>query len=1100
MIQLILGRDGRERSAALYDAMLTSEARVKILLVPDQYSFEAERELIEKRKLPGLFSIEVLSFKRLIYRVQQEVGYLPGDPIDRAGKLLLLRRVIQKTDLTYYEKSAHRRGFLSTMAGQIEDFKHSGIDDVVLDRVADRLTNPLLTGKLGDLSALYRGYEEALGDVYYDDAALYRHFADIAPQAPILRDAHLFIDRFDGFTAADFEVLASLFDVVPQVTISLLAPEADHAPDAGLFLPVVEARERLATMAAERQIPLETRLIADHGGSDLRTFLMKNLFAYPFNVRSDSDESLSLTACGDVTEEVRLLATKIQALARQGMRYGDMAVVTSSMADYRRLVARLFKRHEIPYFIDELVGLENNPLVLYLVSMLRAMDRGYPMTEMMTWMKTPFVEADLATFENFALARGYRGKKWTLPIEDNEALETLRRTVLEPFFGLHDALRREKTVARRIEIIGAYLNDHRIHERQEALVVEMEEAGLLEKALENAQVWQILTDLFHQLSQLMGEETLSFRAFVDLVESALSEHELGIIPPASDAVMVGTLRRSKLSHPRVLFVLGMNDGRFPADTTDEVIFMAEELADLEREGLPPLMSVHLREEKDRIKIYELFTTPTEALVLSYPESDEEGKVLKPALLTERLRQMLPGVFVNAPQQDPYSLAGSVEDQMLADLRWSLDRGRVDERALSALAYFDREEPDKAEWYREALLYDNRAGNLSPQTVEKLYRGGPTLSVSALETFRQCPFRYTLQYGLRPRPRDTYEVNAMDIGTLFHGVVEQLIERMRATGLPLDELTPLHMNSLVDDIVSETARTTKKRGIFEETARNQHLLEKVRRVARRSAQVILYQVQRGDFEPRAFELAFGDREQIPPMVFELPGGRFLKLRGVIDRVDLYERDGKTYVEIIDYKSGKKAFDLSEVYHGLQLQLLVYLRALLYNPQLFEAGGLEPAAVFYFKIDDPLVAPQDSEEALAEALLKALSLDGLMVGDVSLVTAMDRDFAVKHDSPLIPAKLKKDGDFNAHSKVLAEPAFFQLLDHVEHTVKEIGGRILAGEAAIRPVNHGAFEACRFCDFGHICQFDRRFHGNEPERLLRMKKDVVIEAIEKEETDHA
>jgi ATP-dependent helicase/nuclease subunit B len=598
----------------------------------------------------------------------------------------------------------------------------------------------------------------------------------------------------------------------------------------------------------------------------------------------------------------------------------------------------------------------------------------------------------------------------------------------------------------------------------------------------------------------MGEETLSFRAFCDLIESALSEHELGIIPPAGDAVMVGTLRRSKLSHPRALFVLGMNDGRFPADTTDEVIFMAEELADLERQGLPPLMSVHLREEKDRIKIYELFTAPTEALVLSYPESDEEGKILKPALLTERLRQMLPDRFSTSPERDPYALAGSVEDRMLADLRWSLDRGRVDERALAALAYFEREAPDKAAWYREALLYDNRAGDLQPETVEKLYGGGPTLSVSALETFRQCPFRYTLQYGLRPRPRDTYEVNAMDIGTLFHGVVEQLIDRMRATGLPLDDLTADHMDRLVDEIVTETAATTKKRGIFEETARNAHLLEKVRRVARRSAKVILYQVQRGDFEPRAFELAFGDREQIPPMLFELPDGRFLKLRGVIDRVDLYERDGKTYVEIIDYKSGKKAFDLSEVYHGLQLQLLVYLRALLYNPQLFDAGGLEPAAVFYFRIDDPLVDPQESEEALAEALLRALSLDGLMVGDVSLVTAMDRDIAVKHDSPLIPAKLKKDGDFNAHSKVLAEPAFFHLLDHVERTVKGIGTRILAGEAAIRPVNHGSFEACRFCDFGHICQFDRRFNGNEPERLQRLKKDVVIEALEKEETTHA
>lgn len=303
-----------------------------------------------------------------------------------------------------------------------------------------------------------------------------------------------------------------------------------------------------------------------------------------------------------------------------------------------------------------------------------------------------------------------------------------------------------------------------------------------------------------------------------------------------------------------------------------------------------------------------------------------------------------------------------------------------------------------------------------------------------------------------------------------------------------------MESIIDDIAPNFSYN-----ILESTYRYKYLVNKLKRVSKRAAWTLTEHVKRGDFIPSLYELEFGEGafSMIPPIIIELPDGEDIKLEGRIDRIDLLKNEDGSYVKIIDYKSGNKRFSLSDVYYGLQIQLIVYLDAVLENKDKLKMDAAHPGGVFYFKLDDPMIESNENDvEVIEKEIMKKLRLDGILAKDIKIAKAMDKDIENAKQSLVIPANLKKDGDFSKSSSVLEEEKLYSLIKHVRNLVVEIAGEILRGNVNIEPCKIDNNISCSYCQYGSICQFDRNLQNNDFRVIRKLRDEEVLRKIEGED----
>ncbi len=1153
-LRFIIGRAGSGKTRVCLDAVReelrkSPEGHPLILLAPEQATFQTEFELAATPDLSGFIRVQVLSFRRLAYRVLQEVGGATRAHIGELGKRMVLQRLLERhrAELKVFRRSAGLPGFADTLARALGEMKTYCVEPGDLAHASSTLRGAgagLLADKLEDLGLLYDSLEEALEGRFTDPDDYLNLLADRLKHSSAVRGAEGWVDGFTGFTPQEFRVLAELARVAYRVNISLcsdLAALGGHCDETSLFYPIRETYDVLCEMAAREHLPLDHHQVLDSGPpcryhSPAIAHLEQHFFTFPAPTLVNPGEGVTLAAAAGPRAEVEGVAREITALCRdKGYRYREIIILLRDLNAYTDLLTVVFADHNIPVFLDHKRQAMHHPLVELIRSALEVLSREWAFDPVFHYLKTdltPLSREEVDLLENYVLAHGIRGSRWTddkpwtyrrrltleedreateVEIEELERINSLRRQAAAALVGFCREADQAASVRELTAALFKLLDRLQVAERLESWRIRAEEEGRLEAAREQAQVWNGVINLLDQVVEALGEEALPPEEYAAVLDAGLESMRLGLIPPGLDQVVVGTLERSRVPEARAAFVLGVSDGVLPARVSVQGILSEGERERLEAVGLKLAPGSRRKTFEEQYLVYIAMTRSSEKLYLSYPLADSEGKAVMPSGVVARVKELLPGVEELVWPVEPNAALAD-------DLTFVSHPGR----ALSYLAAQLREvragRPVNPLWFdvyswlarggRRAecarvlsgLFFSNREGRLPSGVGRALYGRALKTSVSGVEKFRSCPFAFFLSHGLRLQQRAVFKLGAPDLGQFFHAALKLFGDRIREEGLDWGELGREQCRAMAGEAVDLLAPRLQSE-ILLSSARRRYLTGKLKRIVQRAALVLTEHSRRGCFRPVGLELAFGPDGDLPAVTFVLRDGSEMVLAGRIDRIDAAKAgDGEVYLRVIDYKSARMTIRLCDIYYGLKLQLLVYLDvALQHALTLAGAEGL-PGAVLYFRLDDPFVKtdgrlPEQAE--LERRVLRELRMTGLILADPEVVRLMDG--GVEGESVLLPVQIKKNGELGARSAVLTLEQFELLRIYLRSQLAATGSEIMDGMVDISPYRQGAFRSCQHCSFKPVCQFDILMDGNEY-RLLRPESDSVIwgRLAEQEECD--
>ena len=509
--------------------------------------------------------------------------------------------------------------------------------------------------------------------------------------------------------------------------------------------------------------------------------------------------------------------------------------------------------------------------------------------------------------------------------------------------------------------------------------------------------------------------------------------------------------------------------------------------------------------EEQFMVYTALTIPSNYLMITYPMADFEGKSLRPSIIIPRLKKILPRlkeeseIFNSNLFNDKYhNITAPVPtfNELIEALRREYEKEEIESYWVETFKWFEKNEEfkDRTKIIFNGLRYTNLVEKIPREKIKRLYsndNGRLMFSVSRIEKYAQCPFSYYVQYGLKAKDRKVYEFTAPDLGSFMHDILDQFTNKIRKENILWGDLTKDKCAEIVNELVNSKLKN-ETNSILNSNKKYQYFSERFKKTITKSVTVISEQMRKGEFDIFKSEFDFGDFKDLDPIKLELPSKEIVYLKGRVDRIDKVDLNGETYIRIVDYKSGSKSFDLNELYYGLQIQLLVYLDAILKNSEQILKTQCMPGGILYFKIDNPIIKSKKAltEEEIQVEVLKKLKMDGLLLKNVELVKSMDRDMETY--SLIIPAAFKKDGDFTSTSSVVTESQFELLRKYVNDKMIEICEEMLSGEIKIEPCKSSKVMYCDYCDYSSICQFDTSIKDNKYKIILKKKKDDLWEAM--------
>jgi len=740
--------------------------------------------------------------------------------------------------------------------------------------------------------------------------------------------------------------------------------------------------------------------------------------------------------------------------------------------------------------------------------------------------------------ENYVLARGIAGSRWKddrywelyvpLPLDEEEAaapheataeersrhalIKASRDRVIGRFAGFERQMKEARTVRDRAAALYSLLTECGVPQKlQGAADADLLE-GHPEKAQEHVQLWDKVMELLDEMVELMGGEEIDAELFARLIDTGLTSLCLGLVPPALDQVLVGSMDRTRTNQKAFVFVLGANEGVLPAKPEEDGIWSDAERLRLAAAGLELPGGARRRLLDEQLLLYAALSSPAERLWISYPLADDEGKALLPSeiirqlgavfpLVRERERLLPAGPPPGAADEEVFSYIVH-PDRALTDLGSFLQGGlegravpQVWQEAYRWLAASSGRQAELA-FIGSSLTCAIGREELAPATARELYGEVLRASVSRMERFVACPFSHFASHGLRLKERRLFRLEAPDIGQLFHAALSQVVRELIAEGLNWSDLPAERVREKAYQTVDRIIPRLQGE-ILLSNNRYRYIARKLKEIVARASAVVAAQARGNGFYPVALELGFGPGETLPPLVFPLPNGGSMEIAGRIDRVDRADGEKGMYLRVIDYKSSARTLDLTELYSGLSLQMLTYIDVVVSHSERWLGQQAIPAGVLYFHVHNPLLTVPGKlspEEADAE-LRRRFKMKGLLLADKESLGLMDAALqADSGSSDIIPVAIKKDGTFRKGAPIADENQWSLLQKHVRGTVQDIGSRIAAGVARVEPYRLGKKTACDFCPYLAVCHMDTALPGGDFRTLPAYGSDSVWPAIER------
>lgn len=1111
------GRAGSGKTTAILREIAALSERGEgrqILLVPELNSHLMERRLAAATHNHGARTAEVLTFSRLADRVFSEVGGLAQQMLTPAGQLLTVQEAARRvqSSLSAWKGLADKPELLQEALRLIDECKTCAVAPEALFAASTESEDAALGEKLSDLAQLLTAYERLCDESLPDPRDRLTHLRDRLAESHTLDGAAVYLDGFLGFTAQESAVvdamLAAGVPLAAAVTCDTAYPE--------IFLTGCKTVQKLTRMAKRHSRPVERiELGASRVARPAGLAALERESLLPIRTPQTDAGGVRLYEAASPFDECEHAAAYIRRKVRdEGARYRDFIVAARDIQPYSAFLAMAMARYDIPVFLAEKPDLLSRPPMALVTNALEAARSHFRYEDLFSCLKTGLAGLDwdeIDKLENYVLTWNIRGSAWEHPWVEHpdgyglrideaakaqlDELNALREKVIAPFSALREALAGEKPAADCVRALYTFLLAVDAPQRMTDRAAGHEAAGRLQLADEYRQLWEILVSAMEQFAWVCGDTPLTLDRFAQLFRLVLGEYDVGTIPVSLDRVTCGDIERACMENAKYVILLGVNDGLIPKAPASTSL-----LSDMDRDKLDAL-GVELKaygEERllmEQETLYRALACPTDELLLTYHTTDAGGGETRPSYFVGTVRELLPEAPFTTHRTE------SVRDRLQAE------RPAVE----LACAYLsgDRSPAVRAayDYYKDDERVHNAAdqrrgrGPLSSQhTIDGLYGKSISVSASKVDVFYSCRFAYFMQHGLKAKPRRVAKLDSMSAGTFLHYVMEHALDILakQEGGAARADRNAVHKacREAVRQYVAEELG-----GLENKTARFQYLFRRLVHSAEQILENVVEELRVSDFRPIDYELDFSYNGDLPPVQCT-DGDVSISLTGKVDRVDGYIRNGRLYLRVMDYKSGHKSFSLSDIWYGLNMQLIIYLYALQreglerYRARLTdELNEIVPAGVLYVPVRDELPDEKRSidEDELNTEKEKLLRRSGLLSDDMSILEAMERGLEDK--GRFIPVALKKkkgeeEASFASGSAVADLAKFGRLARYTQKKLLEMGQELRRGSVEANP-RRSDRSYCDWCEFRAACRFDETA-GDKMRPLRKLKDEEVWEQL--------
>lgn len=1154
-LRFILGKVSTKKSQFIIDEIKTELTNKPIgpsifYITPEQMTFEQEKSLFKDDELNGSIRSQVYSFSRLAWHVIQETSGAAKQHISSTGMQMMLRKIIEHRDEPFlvFQKAIEKQGFIEELEGVMTEFKRHCITPQSLKEQIDHIeqiqNKNQLSNKLTDLYDVFNEFSLALEDKYIDGEDQLQMLADQLKNAPSIQNAHIYIDGFYRFTPKELSIIEALLDVASQVTIALSLDydKLDQLDELDLFHQTTETYQVLKAIAKEKNIQEKNHVYLTEESSYLKEnkallHLEKHFDTRPTpQLTSKANLPIEVAEAVHSRAEVEGAAQKILTLVREkDYRYNDFVIFMRDANTYNSLIETVFLDYEIPLFIDEKKPMLNHPLIEMIYSLFELVESNWRYEDMFRLLKTGFIPATdekypltddaIDRLENYCLEYGIRyknqwlqkddwlvqrfkgfskGSQTTRELKEQEKINSYRNQVVQALKQFDKTIREAKTVKEKCQILFTYLEAIDVVSNLENMRFLYDEAGELEKAREQEQVWSSLIQLIDEYVEISGDEKISQSMFKSVLEAGLESLEFSHVPPNLDHIIVASIDHSRITNKKCAFLLGVNEGVWPKIPPTDGMINEQERETLKIYGLELASSSKRQLLDDWFYMHNAFSSVTDYLWISYPISDSEGRAKLASQLITRLYDLFPSLAKPILLQEPEEIKDATRfittqrktrAPLTAQLARKLRGYPVDEIWLSVLNWYIKHENQNqsTKLVLESLFYENKPTKLSQPTTTAFYPQKIETSVSRLETYYRCSYQHYLQYNLKLEERRTYTLDAPDMGQLFHEALKVIAEWVKQENKHFADVSKDDAKKYARKSINHLSPVLQHR-ILSSSNRYKYIQQKLEDIIAKATYILSEQARLSGFTILGIELGFGfDNEDLAPLIVELPNGYELALRGRIDRVDQAIHNESLYLRIIDYKSSSRGLSLVDVYYGLALQMLTYLDVVLTQSPTWLNKQAKEAGILYFHVHNAMLAEPKSFNQLdiEEDIFKSYKMQGLVVADPTIASLMDTSLE-SGTSDVVPVGLKKDGDFYSNSKVASEASFKELRTYVRELTKRSGIEMTSGDIKLNPYENKYGNACSFCSFKSVCQFDPSLKSNNYNHLKEYNDDTIIEKI--------
>ncbi len=1113
-MQLVLGRAGSGKTEYMLSQInkFAYNGQKCLCIVPEQFTVTAERAVISYVQNQGLKNIEVLNFRRLCDKVFKEAGLFRSSYIDEGGKYLIMALALEAVNENLKTfKDISSISFIDKLIAVANELKYYCVSPTLFEQKSRQIEDNLRKNKLCDISLIISAYNAILNEKFCDVKDDLDLLSSTLLNSNFLKEYIVFFDAFNSFSPQEYLVINEILKIAKETYFSLCCDELiDKDGGYGIFSNVKSTAIKLIDLAKKNNIenkkPISLNTSFRFINNEL-DFLEKNIFISNAQKYNEQSNNVIIYSAKDAFDEANFICLEISRLVREnGYKYNDFVIIGRNTEDYRGIIDTVLKRYSIPFFDDRRIKLLSKPLVLFVQNALNIACYGFETNYIISMLKTGLLnisDDDICLLENYVYKWSINkysftnSEKWTFNPEGYEKeisnegqllldkLNYIKLGVISKIKDFCEKIKNSNAMDISIAIYD-FLLCLNVRETLEKTEIEYANRGEAALAQEQKQVWDDFVKSVEQISLILKDNNITIKKYSELLNLILSNYSIGKIPTSIDEVVIGNANRIRTYNPKCVFIICANDGVFPKIYKDDGI-----ITDSDREAMSEFdiflapSTANLAFE-ERFFVYLALSSATEKTYISYSKIGLDGKEARPSFFVGNIKRILPKCSV-IDFSDITTINKCEREIPSFDLLSVIKDNSNSKNETNALInYFSKKKEFKIKLQNIIKLKDFTKNEklFISKNIKALYGKDLKLSASRAEIFYKCKFAYFCKYGLNAKPRRKATLAALEIGSFVHNILENAIKETSKSEKKLYMLSKQEINEL--------AKRISKKYLLdyfgkEQTPRFLYLFNRIWN----SVSTLLFNLAKEfsqcGFVPSDFELSINENGDIKPLVIPLSNGGSICVNGFADRVDVFEKNNKKYIRIVDYKTGIKTFSLNDIVNGLNMQMLIYLFAIWENGQEYFKSKVMPAGILYYPANAKILTlPRNSsDEEIEKQRDKTLKMNGLLLDDVDILMAMESELEGK----FIPVRAIKEGFSSKSIASLAQ--FSKLKNYIEKLLSKMGEEIINGNIEIDPFKDITHNSCQFCDMKTICGIEP--NRGQPRHYLKIGNDDLWNLFE-------